>query len=79
MLDFKVYADEPSIIHEFSIALGVVLGGVVSLAFPDALLSSAPLNRAILASMAFFWFFRLPVEDLASEQGYSASFFLHPK
>lgn len=46
-------------VHAFFIALGVVLGGVVSLAYTNALLSPAPLNRAILASMAFFWFCRL--------------------
>ena len=52
-------------VHAFFIALGVVLGGVVSLAFPDALLSSAPPNRAILASMAFFWFCRLLAQFFA--------------
>ena len=46
-------------VHTFFIALGVVLGGAVSLAFPNQLLGPAPLNRAILAGMAFFWFCRL--------------------
>jgi hypothetical protein len=46
-------------VHTFFIALGVVLGGVVSLAFPTELLRPAPLNRAILASMSFFWLCRL--------------------
>jgi hypothetical protein len=46
-------------VHTFFIALGVILGGAVSLAFPNALLTPAPFNRAILASMAFFWLCRL--------------------
>lgn len=52
-------------VHAFFIALGVVLGGAVSLAFPTALLSPAPLNRAILASMALFWFCRLMAQFFA--------------
>lgn len=46
-------------VHAFFVALGVTLGGLVSLAFPTQLLSATPLNRAILAAMAFFWFCRL--------------------
>ena len=46
-------------VHTFFIALGVILGGAVSLALPAELLSPAPLNRAILAGMAFFWLCRL--------------------
>jgi hypothetical protein len=46
-------------VHTFFIALGVVLGGAVSLAFSTDLLNPTPLNRAILASMAFFWLCRL--------------------
>lgn len=52
-------------VHAFFIALGVVLGGAVSLAYPNALLSPAPLNRAIVASMAFFWLCRLLAQFLA--------------
>ena len=52
-------------VHAFFIALGVVLGGAVSLAFSTALLSPAPLNRAILASMALFWFCRLMAQFFA--------------
>ena len=52
-------------VHAFFIALGVVLGGAVSLVFPDALLIPSPLSRAILASMAFFWFCRLLAQFFA--------------
>jgi hypothetical protein len=46
-------------VHAFFIALGVVLGGVLSLSYPGALLRPEPLNRAILAGMALFWLCRL--------------------
>lgn len=46
-------------VHTFFIALGVILGGVISLAFAIELLNPTPLSRAILAGMAFFWFCRL--------------------
>jgi hypothetical protein len=52
-------------VHTFFIALGVILGGAVSLTFPNALLAPAPFNRAILASMAFFWFCRLLAQFFA--------------
>ncbi|WP_348263364.1 hypothetical protein P8935_02145 [Telmatobacter sp. DSM 110680] len=51
-------------VHTYFIALGVVLGGAVSLAFPNQLLGHAPLNRAILAGMAFFWCCRLLTQFL---------------
>jgi hypothetical protein len=52
-------------VHTFFIALGVILGGALSLAFPNALLTPAPFNRAILACMAFFWFCRLLAQFFA--------------
>jgi len=52
-------------VHTFFIALGVILGGAVSLALPAELLSPARLNRAILAGMAFFWFCRLLAQFFA--------------
>jgi hypothetical protein len=52
-------------VHAFFIALGVVLGGVISLGYSDALLSPTPLNRAILGSMALFWLCRLLAQFFA--------------
>jgi hypothetical protein len=52
-------------VHTFFIAFGVVLCGVISLAYAGALLQPSPLNRAILAGMAAFWFFRLLAQFFA--------------
>jgi hypothetical protein len=56
-------------VHAFFFALGVVLGGAISLVYSNALLSPAPLSRAILASMAFFWFCRLLAQFFAYDGG----------
>jgi hypothetical protein len=52
-------------VHSFFIALGVVLAGAGSFLFADALLRPGPLNRAILAGMAAFWFCRLLAQFFA--------------
>jgi hypothetical protein len=52
-------------VHTFFIGLGVVMAGVVSLFYADALLSPGALSRAILAGMAAFWLCRLLAQFLA--------------
>jgi len=52
-------------VHTFFIGLGVVMAGVGSLFYADALLSPGVLSRAILAGMAAFWFCRLLAQFLA--------------
>jgi hypothetical protein len=46
-------------VHHFFIALVVVLGGVGSLLYANALLRPSELSRAVLAGMALFWLCRL--------------------
>jgi len=46
-------------VHTFFIALGVVLGGAVSVLYAGALLHPDTLSRAVLAGMVAFWFCRL--------------------
>jgi hypothetical protein len=52
-------------VHTFFIALGVILGGAITLLYPVELLRPAPLNLALLASMAFFWLCRLLAQFFA--------------
>jgi len=52
-------------VHTFFIAFGVALCGVVSLVYAGTLLHPGPLNRAILAGMASFWFLRLGAQFFA--------------
>jgi hypothetical protein len=46
-------------VHTFFIALGVMMGGAVSLFFARDLLEANPLSRVVLAGMAAFWLCRL--------------------
>jgi hypothetical protein len=46
-------------VHAFFIALGVVMGGAVTLFFAGALLEANGLSRVVLAGMAAFWLCRL--------------------
>jgi hypothetical protein len=55
-------------VHTFFIALGVVLCGTISLAFPIELLNPTALSRAILAGMAFLWFCRLLAQFFAYDR-----------
>lgn len=56
-------------VHSFFVAMGVALSGLLTLFYADELLRPAPLNRALLASMAAFWFCRL----LAQFFGYDSA------
>jgi hypothetical protein len=49
-------------VHTFFIGLGVVMVGVGSLLYANALLRPSPLSRAILAGMVAFWLCRLLVQ-----------------
>jgi hypothetical protein len=49
-------------VHTFFIGLGVVMAGVGSLLYANALLRPSSLSRAILAGMAAFWLCRLLVQ-----------------
>ncbi|HXE07130.1 MAG TPA: hypothetical protein VN612_04485 [Acidobacteriaceae bacterium] len=46
-------------VHSFFVAMGVALSGLLTLFYADELLRPAPLNRALLAAIAAFWFCRL--------------------
>lgn len=52
-------------VHAYFIGLGVSLAGAVSLFYADALLHPDVLTRAVLATMAVFWFCRLLAQFLA--------------
>jgi hypothetical protein len=49
-------------VHCFFIALLLVLLGVCSLFYADALLTPGPLNRVVLAGFVVFWVCRLAVQ-----------------
>ena len=52
-------------VHNFFIALGVLLAGAGSLLCADSLLRPGPLSRGLLAGMTLFWLCRLLAQFLA--------------
>lgn len=52
-------------VHAFFIALGVAMGGAVSLFFAHDLLQASALSRVVLAGMAAFWLCRLLAQIFA--------------
>jgi hypothetical protein len=68
-------------VHNFFIGLGVVLAGVGSFLYADALLRPGALSRAILAGMVLFWFCRLLAQffayDVAIWRGDRFRTFMH--
>jgi hypothetical protein len=51
-------------VHNFFIALIVVMLGVCSLLYTDALLEPTPLSRILLAGIVVFWLCRLAIQLL---------------
>jgi hypothetical protein len=55
------------LVHCFFIALVLVLLGVCSLCYTDALLEPNPLSRVLLAGIVVFWLCRLVIQFLVYE------------